>query len=170
MLLPDPDTPVTHTKQPRGMSALTFLRLFSVAPVIVMVDPLPARRDPGKGIIFVPLKYCPVRDLGLSMISDMVPVATTFPPCSPAPGPMSIIWSADLIMASSCSTTITVLPISLRSDKVVINIWSSCGCNPMVGSSQTYKTPVKPDPICVAKRTLCASPPDKVRAVRSMVR
>ncbi len=104
------------------------------------------------------------------MICSIVPVATTFPPCSPAPGPMSIMWSADLIMASSCSTTITVLPISLRSDKVVISMWSSCGCNPIVGSSHTYRTPVNPEPICVANRTRWASPPDKVLAVRSMVR
>ena len=43
------------------------------------------------------------------------------------------------------------------------------GCSPTVGSSQTYSTPVSPDPICVASRTRWASPPERVRAVRSMV-
>ena len=41
-----------------------------------------------------------------------VPSATTSPPSSPAPGPMSTTWSAARIVPSSCSTTITVLPRS----------------------------------------------------------
>ena len=36
------------------------------------------------------------------------------PPWMPAPGPMSITWSAVRIASSSCSTTITVLPRSRR--------------------------------------------------------
>ena len=38
------------------------------------------------------------------------PSATTWPPCSPAPGPMSTSQSAARIICSSCSTTSTVLP------------------------------------------------------------
>src|SRR5260364_422705 len=37
----------------------------------------------------------------------------------------------------------------------------------MDGSSSTYITPVSPDPICDASRMRCASPPDKVSALRS---
>ena len=40
------------------------------------------------------------------------PSATIWPPCSPAPGPRSTMWSAARIVPSSCSTTITVLPRS----------------------------------------------------------
>ena len=40
----------------------------------------------------------------------------------------------------------------------------------MLGSSRMYKTPVKPEPICVAKRILCASPPDKLPAFLDRVR
>ena len=40
------------------------------------------------------------------------PAATIWPPCSPAPGPRSTMWSAARIVPSSCSTTITVLPRS----------------------------------------------------------
>ena len=32
---------------------------------------------------------------------------------------------------------------------------------PIDGSSRTYNTPVNREPICVAKRIRCASPPDK---------
>jgi hypothetical protein len=46
-----------------------------------------------------------------------VPWATTSPPCTPAPGPMSTTWSAARIASSSCSTTITVLPRSRRGER-----------------------------------------------------
>jgi hypothetical protein len=46
----------------------------------------------------------------LSITSFAVPSATTQPPCSPAPGPMSTSQSAVRIICSSCSTTRTVLP------------------------------------------------------------
>ena len=32
----------------------------------------------------------------------------------------------------------------------------------MEGSSNTYKTPVRPEPICEANLILCDSPPDSV--------
>ena len=32
-------------------------------------------------------------------------------------------------------------------------------CRPMLGSSSTYSTPVRPEPIWVARRMRCASPP-----------
>ena len=41
-----------------------------------------------------------------------MPCATTSPPWTPAPGPMSMTWSAWRIASSSCSTTSTVLPRS----------------------------------------------------------
>ena len=40
------------------------------------------------------------------------PEWTTWPPCSPAPGPMSTTQSAVRIVSSSCSTTMSVLPRS----------------------------------------------------------
>ena len=38
---------------------------------------------------------------------------------------------------------------------------SSSGCSPIDGSSQTYSTPISEEPICVARRIRCASPPEK---------
>ena len=40
----------------------------------------------------------------------------------------------------------------------------------MLGSSRTYNTPVKREPICVAKRIRCASPPLSVPALRFSVK
>ena len=51
---------------------------------------------------------------GLAMISSGVPIATTWPPSSPAPGPRSTTKSAARMVSSSCSTTSTVLPRSRR--------------------------------------------------------
>ena len=44
----------------------------------------------GIGTIFRPLRYWPVTDSGTWATSSNVPVATTCPPCSPAPGPTSM--------------------------------------------------------------------------------
>ncbi len=42
----------------------------------------------------------------------------------------------------------------------------SCGCRPIVGSSNTYVTSVNADPRCRIIFTRCASPPDSVPAGR----
>ena len=77
-------------------------------------------------------------------------------------GPISTIWSAAYIVSSSCSTTSTVLPKSLNFLSVAISLSLSLWCNPILGSSKIYNTPVSPPPICVASLILCASPPDSV--------
>ncbi len=43
-------------------------------------------------------------------------------------------------------------------------------CRPMLGSSRIYSTPVRDEPICVASRIRCASPPESVPAGRERVR
>ena len=60
----------------------------------------------------------PVSESGFAMTCFGVPWAMILPPCVPAPGPMSRIWSAACIVSASCSTTITVLPRSRRRSKV----------------------------------------------------
>ena len=47
---------------------------------------------------------------------------------------------------------------------------SSAGWRPIDGSSQTYSTPISDEPICVARRMRCASPPESVAVRRSSVR
>ena len=56
----------------------------------------------------------------------------------------------------------TVLPKSLSLFKALINLTLSLWCNPIEGSSNTYITPVNPEPICDANLILWDSPPDKV--------
>jgi hypothetical protein len=48
----------------------------------------------GMGISRLPVRYCPVSEAGLAMISAACPAATISPPWMPAPGPMSTTWSA----------------------------------------------------------------------------
>ena len=168
--LPEPETPVMITIRPRGSSAVMSFRLFSRAPTMRTHLPLPVRRSPGMATVRWPLRNCPVNDSGRAMMSSIVPSATTRPPCSPAPGPMSTIQSAARIVSSSCSTTMSVFPRSRSRSSVRIRRALSRWCRPILGSSRMYSTPVSPEPIWVASRIRCASPPDSVAAVRLTVR
>ncbi len=114
VLLPEPDTPVTQVNKPKGMRTSKFFRLFSRAPNTSSHLPFVRRRFSGTAICLAPHRYCPVIDSLLALISSIVPSATTLPPCTPAPGPISIMWSAAIIVSSSCSTTIRVFPRSRK--------------------------------------------------------
>ncbi len=91
LLFPDPDTPVMQIKVPKGMLRLRFLRLFSLAPCILICFPIPKRLPLGITIFFFPSKYCPVIDLSVLIISLIFPLAIISPPFAPAPGPNSTI-------------------------------------------------------------------------------
>ena len=79
---------------------------------------------------------------------------------------MSTIQSLSLIVSSSCSTTITVLPRSRSRVRVSIRRRLSRWWRPIDGSSSTYSVPTRPDPIWLASRMRCASPPASVPALR----
>ena len=64
-------------------------------------------------------------------------------------------------MSSSCSTTKTELPTSLRFLRILKVVVSS-GCNPTLGSSNTYIEPTKALPRDVARLILWVSPPESV--------
>src|SRR5215203_3253570 len=64
----------------------------------------------------------------------------------------------------------TELPRSRRRCSVPSSARLSRWCNPMDGSSSTYSTPVRFDPIWVASRMRWPSPPDSVAALRPSVR
>ena len=95
--LPEPDTPVTATNRPSGMSTVRFRRLLARAPD----DPEPvlgigapgARRAPAPGAR--PGDTAPVSEVGCWQDRPRrSPSATTSPPKRPARGPRSITWSA----------------------------------------------------------------------------
>ena len=83
---------------------------------------------------------------------------------------MSTIQSDSLMVSSSCSTTITVFPRSRSLWSVSINLRLSLWWRPMLGSSRTYSVPTSPEPIWLASRMRCASPPASVPAARERVR
>ena len=60
--LPEPDTPVTETKQPSGISTSIFFKLCSLAPLMVTQSPLGALRSCGVEINRFPEMYWPVMD------------------------------------------------------------------------------------------------------------
>ena len=91
--LPEPDTPVTQTNAPVGTVTSRFFRLCSRAPRTVKW-PRPGLRAAGMAMLRLPDRNCPVTDRGSARMSSSTPLITTSPPCSPAPGPMSTMWSA----------------------------------------------------------------------------
>ena len=166
--LPEPETPVTATNRPSGNATSTSRRLLADAPLTVTSWPrVRLRRCAGSGISLRPVRYAPVSDSSLASSSSTGPETTTWPPCSPARGPMSTTQSAARMVSSSCSTTISVLPRSRSRSSVSSSRWLSRWCSPMDGSSSTYRTPTRPEPIWVASRIRCASPPARVADARS---
>ena len=111
---PLPDTPVTQISSPSGKCTSIPFRLCSAAPRMTSSWPFPCRLTVGTGIFFCPLRYWPVTDSGQAHRSSTDPAQTTFPPLTPAPGPMSMTWSAARMVSSSCSTTTRVFPRSRR--------------------------------------------------------
>ncbi|MNO85974.1 hypothetical protein D3C76_773600 [compost metagenome] len=88
--LPEPDTPVTQVSRPIGISRSTFCRLLPRAPLSFSESFLSRGvRLAGTAIFLRPDRYLPVSESGCAMTSSGVPSATIWPPCTPAPGPMS---------------------------------------------------------------------------------
>ena len=162
---PLPDTPVTHVKVPNGTFKSTCCKLCPLAPLRSRFLPFPFLLDEGTFMLSSPFKYRVVKE-SLEFNSDNFPAFTISPPCTPAPGPISTIKSAASIISRSCSTTMTELPASRNRFKELINRVLSRWCNPMEGSSRMYKTFINSEPICVANRIRCASPPESVLADR----
>ena len=74
---------------PNGIFTSMFFRLFCCAPFIVMYFPFPFLLSFGIGICSFLDRYFPVMLSFDCIMSFGVPCAIIFPPCSPAPGPMS---------------------------------------------------------------------------------
>src|SRR5208282_4300119 len=72
-----------------GISALMFFRLLPRAPTTRSTRCGLFGRRSGTAISRTPLRYSPVSEFGLAMMSAGVPSATMWPPCTPAPGPTS---------------------------------------------------------------------------------
>ncbi len=136
--LPDPETPVTATNRPSGNETSMSRRLLALAPWTVSSRPtVRGRRISGTGISRRPERYWPVIESRWFSRPSTLPLCTTWPPCSPAPGPMSTTQSATRMVSSSCSTTMRVLPSSLSRTRVSISRLLSRWWSPIDGSSST---------------------------------
>src|SRR5882724_5389544 len=106
VLLPEPLTPVTSTRRFKGKRTVRFLRLWTEALRKVSqfraessfltgalrdVESDTGRRWPREGNFLVARKHWPVMESGWRISSASVPPATTVPPCTPAPGPRSMM-------------------------------------------------------------------------------
>ncbi len=103
-------------------------------------------------------------------IPATVPWKTTRPPRAPGSGPISITWSAARIMASSCSTTTTVLPAPTSERMIATSRSMSRGWRPTLGSSMTKSVSTSDVPRQPVRFTRSTSPPESVRDGRSGVR
>ena len=88
--LPEPDTPVTATKQPeRELDREVLEVVLAGALARRAARRRAAAASSGTGIDRLPERYWPVIDALFFSSAFTVPAWTTSPPCSPAPGPMS---------------------------------------------------------------------------------
>ena len=67
-----------------------FLVGIGAAQMLAQALGVPLRRFSGTLIFFLPDRYCPVMERSQRATSSGVPAQTTSPPCTPAPGPMSM--------------------------------------------------------------------------------
>ena len=114
--LPEPLTPVTATSRCSGTATSTCCRLCSDAPCSVQRGALRVDRAARLQRVLQRVRQQPAghRCGAAPTGRPPLPSATSVPPRLPAPGPMSMMCSARRIVSSSCSTTTSVLPLSLR--------------------------------------------------------
>ena len=160
VLFPEPETPQTPVKVPRGRRHPRRAGCSRGHPAPPS-NPWGSPACPRTEIFFHPAAtsrsgYQPV------MISAGVPWATISPPAAPAPGPTSMMWSAARISTGSCSTTITVLPSSRSSSRAPRRASNSLGCMPREGSSTRMVRAVSSLPNRLASWIRCASPAERV--------
>ena len=118
----------------------------------------------GSSTFFFPLKYFPVKEVALFLISSIVPWATTSPPYFPLSDQSR---RPNLTLPSSLGHARQPIlnyqgHVSASGSRLIVHCLVNGG--PIVGSSSTYNTPVSPVPIWDAKQMRCASPPAKVAA------
>ena len=120
--LPEPETPEMQVMRPWGISKATLSRVRRRAP-LARIQHFASVAGFSRPMRLRPDRKAAVRLTGFVKIADSGPEATTSPPSSPAPGPMSTMWSAASISSGSCSTVTTVLPRSRSRLRVPIS-WS----------------------------------------------
>ena len=174
--LPEPETPVMQVSRATGrFTVYASSGCCRCAPVILSTCGL-ACPSGLMALAWAP-RSCflpepgnrPVRLFGvLQNLCEACPRATTLPAVHPGAGA-----DIDHVVGGCGSRPHRVRPRSRCcryragaagfSSRRSLSRW----CRPMEGSSSTYITPVRPEPICEARRMRCASPPERVSAERS---
>ena len=173
VVLPEPETPVTATSRPRGISTSSGL---TVCNWLVVMRIRPRSNTCGSATrsrmraLTLSAKNGAIRLLGFAATSSTVPCAITCPPSAPATGPISMRWPAALSTRTSWSTTTTELPSATRSRITPSSPSTFEGCSPMDGSSSTYSTPVVRLRTARASCTRWRSPVESVAPARSSAR
>src|SRR2546428_13846958 len=85
--LPEPETPVTTVRTPRGKETSIFLKLLARAPSTERNFPLGDRREEGTGMRRDRERYRPVGDSLALACLFRCPQANRYPPCLWDPGP-----------------------------------------------------------------------------------
>ncbi len=136
--LPEPETPVTHVKAPSGILTSIPLRLWARAPPHDEREAVARAGASGGRRSQVPAQVLAGEAAPVPSSSGKLPWNTTRPPCSPAPGPRSTMWSAArhdrgvvLHDAAPCS------PGRAGPCRMPISRSVSRGCRPTDGSSRT---------------------------------
>ena len=89
---PEPETPVTPIRLPKGILTLIFFKLLWVIPEKINSPWFFCREQIFLFLMlidFSPFKYCPVKDAFVFFISEIFPLKIIFPPFFPAFSPNS---------------------------------------------------------------------------------
>ena len=165
--LPEPDTPVTHTRRSSGNRDVDVLQVV-LARAAHDEPRIAARRDAAARAPRADASACaradirPVSDVGARRRSSAgEPKNTTSPPRSPGPGPMSRMRSAASMICGSCSTTTQRVAGVAQPLHHPITRPMSRGCRPIDGSSSTNSVLTSEVPSAVVRLMRCTSPPDE---------
>ena len=160
--LPEPETPVTHTSMPSGISTSMFFRLFSRAPTMRTRLPLPRCRWRGTVDGQRAAEELARQRLGrghdaLDRALGHDASAVFARAWAHVDDPVGRAHRVLVVLDHDQGVAQIAQPHAACAIRRALSRW----CRPMLGSSRMYSTPIRPEPICVASRIRWASPPDK---------
>ena len=132
------------TKQPSGMPT-SISSVFPLAPRITILLPRPSEGSGNWDGFFSPLRYCPVSDLGATLDFSRVPQATMYPPCSRHPAPYRL-YNGDASWIHRAQSPVRCCQYRAGASGLRHHQPDAVHT---VGSSHTYKTPIRPLPTWV---------------------
>ena len=169
--LPEPETPVTQQKTPSGIATSIVLEVVFAGAADDAARRVGLRRSAGTSIRRLPERYWPVSEAGFG--GDLAPACPRRPRGRRARRRRGRGRRGGRRRASSPRRARRRSPCCRgraagRGSPISFSL--SRWCRPIEGSSRMYMTPTRLEPIWVASRIRCASPPESVRAERASER